>query len=122
MARRYASLGRYVAVFAIGLSIPLLDISGPLLPQWNSLSPVTWVRGTLRDDLRELATNHQYRIQVLSTDPLMIYLDEFIHPREAKYLIELGYEQTCGAHLELNDQAKPSILMSAQDISPVIVC
>ncbi|KAK4466082.1 hypothetical protein QBC42DRAFT_259966 [Cladorrhinum samala] len=90
MARRYGSLGRYVAVFALGLSVSLINISGPLLPQLNIINPLTWVGGTLGNDLKELAKNHQYRIQVLSSDPLMIYLDEFIHPREAKYLIELG--------------------------------
>ncbi|KAK3358573.1 2OG-Fe(II) oxygenase family oxidoreductase [Lasiosphaeria ovina] len=89
MARRYVALGRYVAVFALGLSVPLLDIAGPLLPQWNFLSPATWLRGA-HSDLVALSKNHRYTFQVLSTDPFMVYLDGFIHPREAKYLIELG--------------------------------
>ncbi|KAK4147278.1 uncharacterized protein C8A04DRAFT_24520 [Dichotomopilus funicola] len=89
MARRYASLGRYVAVFVLGLCIPLLDVTGPLLPEWNFLSPARWLWDE-QHALKALSTNHRYSVQVLSTDPLMVYLDGFIHPREAKYLIELG--------------------------------
>ena len=88
-----AALGRYVAVFVLGLCIPLLDVTGPLLPQWNFLTPATWLWDK-QHALRALSTNHRYSVQVLSTDPLMVYLDGFIHPREVKYLTELGYELT----------------------------
>ena len=40
--------------------------------------------------LLSISSNHHYTVQMLSTDPVMIYLDGFIHPRETQYLLELG--------------------------------
>ena len=77
----------YVLIF--GLTIPFIlgavsfDKLPALLHRYLGFK-------TAQDVLISIATTHRYTVQVLSRDPVMIYLDEFIHPLEAEYLVNLG--------------------------------
>ena len=75
----------YIVMSAVALS----------LAAWlqSSLPFISWFgpKASVPQDLLSISSHHQYTVQMLSTDPVMVYLGGFIHPRESPYLLELGY-------------------------------
>lgn len=89
MAVSANSVKVYICVLIFGLTIPFLigavdfDKLPVLLHRYFGFK-------TAQDVLISIATTHRYTVQVLSRDPVMVYLDEFIHPLEAEYLVNIG--------------------------------
>lgn len=42
----------------------------------------------------EYTCDHTYTIEILSLDPLVMYLNGFVHSYEIEYLLKLGYSLT----------------------------
>ena len=79
----------YVVIVCIVMNAVALGIAAWLQ---GSLPVISWLssKASVPEDLLSISSNHRYTVQMLSTDPVMIYLDGFIHPRESQYLLELG--------------------------------
>ena len=84
-------------VYVVGLGLPLLIllfITSFHIPECSFLDLATKSRGKIYsgpvNDMLTISLNHTYSTHVLTIDPLMIYLDGFLHASEVDYLLRLG--------------------------------
>ncbi|KAL9626863.1 MAG: hypothetical protein Q9204_006981 [Flavoplaca sp. TL-2023a] len=73
-----------LSALILALCVAFANIQGIFSTHWISAKPSDLT------ELLALSKEHQYSTEILSTDPLMFYLDGFLHPREAAYLLRLG--------------------------------
>lgn len=59
-----------------------------------SLSIPIWLSWE-SSDLISISMTHRFTAHVLSIDPLMMYLDGFLHLRETEHPVKLGSDQSC---------------------------
>ncbi|KAK0101322.1 hypothetical protein ONS95_006498 [Cadophora gregata] len=70
-------------------------------------------------------TNHQYTTEILSLEPPMIYLNNFITLEESRYLIKLGTDHYNGFRVTGEKDVKDGIAPPSADLpktDPVVSC
>jgi hypothetical protein len=84
-----AFLASVVALVAVLLSLAVVEkglIVRNLLG-WQAIVP--WSLSSLQAEFS--CSAHSYTTEILSLDPLMIYINDFLTPSEMQSLVELGY-------------------------------